>query len=964
MKNYKLKEVRNIEEYDGQVHHFLHEKTGAQVIAVQNQDAENFFCFGFSTPPSNSHGTAHILEHTVLCGSQHYQVKDPFLLLLRGSMQSFLNAMTYPDRTLYPAASPVEKDFFNLMSVYGDAVFFPLLKEEAFWQEGHRLTISNSALQHAGVVFNEMKGVYSSHENFAADSVTRSLFPHTCYRFDSGGDPADIPAITWNELKKFHKQHYHPSHARIFLYGNIDLQKKLDFLDIQFLSKFSAQEGHVYTNLENPFLKRIYVKEQFPASPGASELATVAVNWRLQPIADQKNLYALETLSHLLLGSSGAPFYFALQNSHLGEDVSPISGMSFDFPQAMFSAALRQVPAENIDKVEPLVDQALKDIVKVGIPVQDVEAALSAVEFSRRELRSGSVGLRLARRLYRVWQSDQNPLESLFFQDGFAIFRDQAKKQGFFEKMIQSQLLDNPSSSVLVVEPNFELFQQNSEKEEAQLAQIFASMSEEEKSQLAVQEEKLRSYQEGEDLDHVVPMLSRTDIPTQVVPIEHESSTSEQGFSVLCVPALAQGIYYSKFAFSLNQLETDEYIYLPLLTRIISGIGWQGVPYDQASREIVRSTASFSFGLDSGMALDGTLKIHLIVTLKALPMQRQSSLDVLMKSLLTPDYDEPSRIKEILFEFYNDVKSYAVQSGSSFVSLGLAQNYSASGYVDEQWHGLAQLFFLADIIEKAKTNTDVVQDVIAKCQVLHSKIFTRQALSVCVATDAQALDDAKAQACMAISALPEGIHPSDLLHQIQHANRQNYGYISASQVNFVGIGMMSASYGSKEGAWQQLLAHYLGSGPLWEQIRMKGGAYGAQAHFAGLDRVFIMSSYRDPHVVQTLRVYEKILHTPLSMSSNQLDQALISLIGREIRPTAIEEKLNIAMRRKILGISDAHRQRIRDVLLQVSVQDLNQAMAILASTFKDQGSCMVIGPELGIEEARGLGLLDSVKKLP
>ncbi len=962
MGEYVELEREEIPEYKGILVHLVHQASGARIIALENDDTENFFCFGFATAPLNDHGTAHILEHTVLCGSQRYRVKDPFLLLLRGSMQSFLNAMTYPDRTLYPAASPLEKDFFNLMSVYGDAVFFPLLKEEAFCQEGHRLMIKGQSLQHSGVVFNEMKGVYSSHDNFAADGVTRSLFPNTAYRFDSGGNPQFIPEITWRELQDFHRRCYHPSNCRIFLYGHIPLEKKLEFLHNEFLFSFQKQEPLAPIPIEKDFTQRHNVTEYFAAPKGDSENSTVSVNWRLGPVWERNAFLKWETLNHLLLGSNGAPFYYALQNSHLGEDVSPISGMAFDFNQVLFTAALRQVPVENEEKVEDLVYRALHGIVKEGIPHSQIEAALSSVEFSRREMRSGSLGLRLARRLYRIWQYDQNPFSALFFENSLAEFKKEALQKGYFESILEKNFLQNDNASTVITRPDFTLLAQQQKKDRQVLKERFTRMSQEEKDALKDQGMRLHAYQKQKDADNIVPALTREDVPKEVMRIPWYAENTH-GISTIILPGLAQGIYYWKLAFALNHLNPDELIYLPLLCRCLGGLGWQGVPYDEASRQIVRSAASFSFSLDSGVDIHGHVHLHVIVTLKALPHQLKSALDVMMKTLLIPDFNVPDRIREIVLEFFNDNKAHLSYSGSSLASLALVKNFSPSGLVDEQWHGAGQMFFLHRLLKKIKKDNAACQDLIQTLERLHRQIFHKNVLTVSMATDEHQIEKAHESVFSVLKDLPAGQDVKGIVPDLKLGKKKHTGYIAASQVNFVGMGVPASHYGSKEAAAEQILANYLASGPLWERVRMKGGAYGVQAHLAALDHIFMMTSYRDPHVEQTWQIFEDVLSKSRALTQHKLDQALISLVGREIRPAAIEEKLNITLRRSFSGINDDMRQIVRQHLLLCTVSDLHHAMQRLSSQIA-KGQRVVVGPEEQILAMKKKHLLQVVEKLP
>jgi Zn-dependent M16 (insulinase) family peptidase len=414
MNAYQLIQQDQLQEFKSGGSLYRHTKSGAQIYHMANQDNENSFAFSFHTPPPDDSGVPHILEHTVLCGSESFPIKDPFITLYKGSMHTFLNAFTAPEFTVYPASTVVEKDFFNLMRIYGDAVFFPLLRREAFMQEGHHVGLDEQGkAQRVGIVYNEMKGSYSSHESLLVEHSFRALFPGDPLSRDSGGDPGYIPDLTYEQFVDFHKKHYHPSNCRIFLYGDIPVQKSLDFLDKHFLSRFESAEPPLPNREIIPWNKPEIM--EFPAPKGESDGCSHSVNWLLSPAWQPEERVALQVLAQILMGHGGSPLQMAIQQSPLGEDLSPVSGLELDVGHILFTLGIRGSARENAQAFKELVFNELQKLCDHGISDEQINGALGLVEFREREIRGGTpLGLRLMGRLSRSWGSVlKNPLLGL-----------------------------------------------------------------------------------------------------------------------------------------------------------------------------------------------------------------------------------------------------------------------------------------------------------------------------------------------------------------------------------------------------------------------------------------------------------------------------------------------------------------------------------------------------------------------
>ncbi|MFP4551140.1 MAG: insulinase family protein, partial [Spirochaetales bacterium] len=518
---FQLLEEHSLPEHRARGFWYRHEATGAQVFHMHTDDPENLFAFAFKTLPSDSTGVAHILEHTVLCGSRHFPVKDPFIRLVQGSLNTFVNAMTYPDKTVYPAASTVEQDLFNIMQVYGDAVFFPLLKEAFFKQEGHRLQFDGEdKLELTGIVYNEMKGNYSDHDNIVGRSVHRYLMPDTVYGHDSGGDPASIPDLTYEDFLGFHRTYYHPSNARIFLYGDIPSDRYLDFLNREFLSHFERLEAGVKIERQPRWGEP---REQVITCPadGESGTTTITMSWLLDPEPDERSMLEFELLSYILLGSSAGPLRKRLIESGLGDDLSAASGTETGLREMIFGVGLRGTAPDKKEAVSSLILDSLRVIATEGISSDLVEASLRKVEFRHREIKGGIPnGLRFMDRSLRGWLHGRTPYETLHFEDPFEAIRGEIKPGSrFFEKLIENHLLGNQHRLVTVVRPDSKHREREQAQVAARLADIESGFSEEDREHLRGEQAELEELQSAPDSPEAIaslPFLKTSDLPREL----------------------------------------------------------------------------------------------------------------------------------------------------------------------------------------------------------------------------------------------------------------------------------------------------------------------------------------------------------------------------------------------------------------------------------------------------------------
>ncbi|MDC7234882.1 MAG: insulinase family protein [Spirochaetales bacterium] len=955
---FELISTDELEEYRGKGYYFKHKATGCEIYHVHNDDEENVFSFNFRTPPADSSGVAHILEHSVLCGSRNFPVKDPFLSMMKGSVNTFLNAMTYPDKTLYPAASVLEKDFFNLMAVYGDAVFFPMLKEEVFRQEGHRLELDEKGvLQRTGIVYNEMKGNYSSQEGIASEWSIRSLFPDNPYGVDSGGDPEHIPSLSYEQFLEFHKNLYHPSNCRIFLYGDIPSQKTLNFIEERFLHEFDKRDIDSRVALQSSWSAPAALEKSWPLGKGEDTKgkSTISLNWKLFGHGDPVRQLSMSILAEMLIGNAGAPLSKALLESGLGDDLSPVSGVDFDLNEAVFSVALRGTDPDKADDLQKLVFRTLGDLAEKGFEEDLKESCLRLVEFRDREIKGGGpFGMRLLRKVMKGWNYGLAPEQSIRFSPVIKEIRKRAEEPGYFESILREWVLENHHWTRVTVRPDTELQSRQEKALREELDRLQKDFSEEDLKVLEEKNKALQAFQDAEDTG-AVPFLRKSDIPVKVKRLPFEEIPSNRG-TVLGQSVFTNGILYNDMAFSLKHLDPAYYPYLPLFSKLLAGCGLPGVSYDRITRELSLKTGGFAANLEAGHkvgdAPDQQPEVFLYTRLKMLEGQRQEALELASSLMLNADFDNLVRIEQILMELWNDMKSSLVPGGHSYVLIRGASRFSSSAALEDRMFGIGQVQFLEQLLNRK----DRLPELAALMKDLRAVIFNADHLILNLTMDEQAVQDHReAMVQFWMETLPDSAAESpvrsDLASDIDMpapapALTEAEGLGIGASIGFVGKAVRGSSLEEKAHAADSLLSHLLKTGPLWEKIRMKGGAYGAFSHLSGLDRIFSFATYRDPEIEKSLDAFEESLKEYLEFSDDEeLEKALISVVGKEMKPLSPSEKGMIVLKRRLYNISDEMRQNKRDYLMNCGTEEIRKAGDTLLSRWNEDGITVMAHPE-------------------
>ena len=982
-----LQSVDVLDDYHGYGYHYQHRITGMEVYHISNDDPENFFSFVFRTPVQDDCGTPHIIEHSVLAGSDSYPVRDPFMSLLKGSAQTFMNAMTYPDFTAYPAASVVKQDFMNLFTVYADAVFNPLLKKETFWQEGIRVTQAEEGkLRFEGVVFNEMLGELSDHDSIVSRGSVRHLFPDTPYLYESGGDPLSITSLTYQKFKAFHSTYYHPSNARLFFYGDENIDSYLQHLDSQYLSEYSPQKPICRTPRARKWKKERQITIPAPLMDIQDETRTASItfNWATSAVDDPVEVITLSLLTDILLGNPGAPLYSAIIESSLAKDISQVSGMETSFNVMPFTVGFRGIAPDDVQKARELVFTTLENLVRDGIDPMLVENAIKRQEFSLQEI-TGSIpmGLRAMNRCLRGWLNDSLPSVSLQIGTALQKVREkvvelQVEKgqlfsartspngRGYFEQWIEDNLLHNTHLLTLIVngEASF------SDDIQRQLDKQLETYSADEALLQKVRKETLQfsAYEQmpdsPEDLAKI-PTLTRQDVDQPIRCLAQEQVV-EHGVPVLLQSMHTNGIIYIDGMFDVRSLDAEELLILPLLTRMLHMCGIGDVPYTEVAKRVRSHTGGLQFFIETGSLLDDPSGgvASLAFRVKCLSRELRESFSLLCDLFTGAAVNDPKRLAAVLNDVKSDFEANVSASAHLFATQRATSHYSPLLDLNEKMNGIAQWDFLRTLDAEDQA---VMEQLGERIEKLLKKIAVRRHLTFHLLSDEQELSRCRALAAECIVRLDEGPAgtvvgqidaelPDSPVHRVEL-------FSLPSSVAYDALATRSAAAADHRQAHQSLLAHIMTTGPLWESVRGSGGAYGVSAHVDMMEGLFTFQTYRDPRIsgsfTDLFAALKQIAESGVSQEA--LDSSLISIISRELHPIYPQKGAIMAFRRYLYHISDEFRQKRRDVLIATTVDDIRRAAADILKAL-EIGDCRVViaNGSLIRKEQEGGALEDAV----
>jgi len=952
---FSVKRIKQIPEIRVTAYELEHIVTGAKVLHLHCDDRENLYAIAFRTPPKDSTGLPHILEHAVLAGSEKFPVKDAFNELLRGSLQTFINAFTYPDKTIYPVASQIKVDFFNLARVYTDLVFRPRLLRETFLQEGHHLEWAANIDGHenlniSGIVYNEMKGAYSSPDNLMYKAIQENIFPDTIYRFDSGGNPADIPNLTYEQFKEFHQAYYSPSNARIFIYGDIPTGEHLLFLQ-EMLKDF----GRISLDSSIPTQERWSspraVQNIFPIGRDDNPhgKATVNMAWLLTENTDEETVILLQVISGVLVGSAAGALRKALIDSGLGQDLSPVTGFERDYKQVVFAVGLRGTEAQKGKAIESLILDTLVRVVREGVDKELIEGTLHQIEFRGREIvrQNYPYGIVLMSRVFHTWIYDGDPLHSLNFPGLIDMIRRKWQENpSLFEELIRRWLIDNSHRLLSVMEPSPTCMETWEGNFRNKMAEIEDSLTKNEQERIRQEARALKSFQTEPDPPAAVatlPRLKITDIGGQTENIPGER-ISIGNTMAMTHDLFTNGISYLDLAFDISAIPDDLQPYLPFLGKLITQMGAAGMGYEAMSKRIALKTGGIRCSLNAGLVMNqGRSWQEMIFRLKTLDRNIPDAISILSDLLCAGDLTDHRRMQDLLMEKKNRFHASIVPSGHFFARRLAASSLSVSAWRDEQWHGKTQLSRLKQMADELGDNREIFLEKLSR---LKMEVFRRDRLTINLTAEERGLTTMFDNLAPLVARLPSGSFTENI--KPPRLETFDRGVAIPAQVSYVARAMPAPSYGHSDTAALMVASRYLSNGYLYKQIRVQGGAYGGMSSYDPLVGVFSFLSYRDPHILRTLKVYDDAI-TALNqqnISQEDLDKAIIGTIGLMDRPMDPYSKGYTAMIRHLSGLTDAYRQTLRDEILAMTIEKLGGAsVCFLDKSRKETRSIAVFSSE-------------------
>lgn len=963
---YEILDEHRVEDVQSDGFILRHKKSGARIAVLSNNDDNKVFYIGFRTPPEDETGVPHIIEHTTLCGSKKFPVKDPFIELAKGSLNTFLNAMTYPDKTVYPVASCNDQDFKNLMDVYLDAVFNPNITkyEEIFKQEGwhYELTGKDDELKINGVVYNEMKGAYSSPDEVLSSQIYRSLFPDNTYSKDSGGNPEYIPKLTYEAYLDFYHKYYHPSNSYIYLYGDMDVVERLEWLDREYLSLYDYKKVNSEINKQPAFdeIKNVEAQYSITMDDSQENKTYLSYNRVVGDTLDEMLYQAFDVLDYALVSSPGAPVKQALIDAGIGDDV--YGSYDAGILQPVFSFVAKNANASQADEFESIIENTLKEVVKTGINKEALLAGINSSEFKFREADFGQFpkGLLFGLNCLDSWLfDDMKPFIHLECLGTFAKLR-KAVDTDYFEKLIQEYLLDNTHGSSVTVKPKRGLGNEREEALANELSDYKASLSDEEIKKLIEDTEHLKKYQEEPSSDEdlrKLPMLTRADMKKNAMPF---SNIEDELLDVKVVrhDIESNGIDYISFLFDAGDFAQSELGYLGFFTNALGLVSTEKYSYT----DLANATNIYTGGISTGTASYPDIKdrnnfvFKFEVKLKVLEKNLDKALELMEQMLLSSDFTDTKRLGELVAQIKARLQANLSSSGHLVAAMRSMSSFSRYAlYQDE----LKEIAFYRSICRIEKELSESPKSVSDKLAAIAKKLFARNRMLISFTGNNEAYGNAKPSLEKVIA---EFNKMSAVGNQAEvHFNTAKEAFIDASQIQYVAKTGDFICEGYEYTGALRLLRIILSYDYLWINVRVKGGAYGCMNTFLRSGESYFVS-YRDPNLSDTLDVYDRIPEYIKSFSPDERDMTkyIIGTFSALDTPMNPEAKGSRSLSAYLEGITYEQIQKERNEILNAQPEDIRRLADLVEAVLKKDSIC-VIGNENMIKESAGL--FENVEKL-
>ena len=963
---YELLEKRGIAELASTGFYLKHKKTGARVCLLSNEDSNKVFYIGFRTPAPDDTGVPHIMEHSVLCGSREFPVKDPFVELAKGSLNTFLNAMTYPDKTVYPVASCNDKDFQNLIHVYMDAVFYPNIyeKEEIFRQEGwhYEMESEDGELTLNGVVYNEMKGAFSSPEGVLEREVLASLYPDTTYANESGGDPEKIPELSWEAFLDFHRRYYHPSNSYIFLYGDCDMAEKLAWLDENYLSHFDRLEIDSEVRTQAPFTKMREIVKEYSVSEEESEEDNTYLSWNksVGDTLDEKLYLGMQVLEYVLLTMPGAPLKQALLDAGIGHDI--MSSYDNGVKQPIFSIIAKNANEAQKEAFVRTIETELARLVSEGLDEKALRAGINYFEFRYREADFGNypAGLMYGLQAFDSWlYQDDSVFLHLEALDTFAFLKEQAA-EGYFEGLITKYLLENSHGSLVIIRPKRGLTAEQDEAFKKKLAAYKESLTAEERTRIVESTRHLKEYQSEpspqEELEKI-PLLEREDIGKEALPFQNEELTAGEA-KLVYHDLFTNGIGYVSLIFRAGGIPVELVPYLGLLKAVLGKVDTEHYTYGEFAKELNLHTGGIHCSVGSYDAVDGEDSFTPVfeVHSKALYEEQETAFSMLREMLMTSKTDDAKRLREIIAETKSRLQMAFQTSGHSMAALRAMSYFSGSAEFSDMTGGVDFYRFIEELDAQFEKKQPEISEKLSE---LMDFLFRPENLVVSCTAERKSLEGLTEQVEKLSLTLHRG--GKKAVAWSVKPEKKNEGLKTSAQIQYVCRAGNFRAAGLPYTGALKVLRTIMSYDYLWNNIRVKGGAYGCMNNYARTGNTYLVS-YRDPNLEKTNEIFEKSVDYTESFDVSERDMTkyIIGTVSSMDTPLTPNAKGARSMSAWMTGLTPEDVQKERDEVLSCGCEEI-RALAPYLKAVLEQDCICVIGNEKKLEEQKEL--FDRVESL-
>ncbi len=961
---YKVEAVTSLENMDAVMIQLEHMKTKAKHIHISTQDKENTFGVIFRTVPTDSSGVAHILEHTVLCGSKHFNVRDPFFSMIKRSLSTFMNAFTASDWTMYPFSTQNKKDYFNLMNVYLDAAFFPKIDELSFKQEGHRLDLLETndkkiELEYKGVVYNEMKGAMSSPSQVLGRSLLSALYPDTTYRNNSGGEPSEIPGLKYQDLKNFHATYYHPSNSHFYTYGNLPLEETLAFICERVLDEFDA----------------IRVDSQVPAQPrwdsprkrtqvyayadpeDISKKYQACVAWLTCDVKDSFEVLVLTVLEQILLGNSSSPLRKALIDSSLGSALSDSSGFDAENRDTMFTCGLKDIAKDSVKKVEKIIFSTLKNLAQKGIDPTMIDSAIHQIEFYRKEITNTPYpfGIKLLLDIAGTLIHEGDPVSCINIDKDLNALKENLQKGGFLEAKLRQYFLLNPHRVLFTLKPDAALEERTLKKTKKELRALLKKMTPKDLEKIRKDAKTLEALQEKDEDVSVLPTLELADVPHEIEIIRPDAIETVD-FSTAYDKATS-GILYFTCPVGAGRISTDLYALVPFFCRAFTNAGTKTRAYDKMAELMDLYTGGISLLPYSGSYFSKEAESHSFLALqgKALDRNVDQMFDLIREFLESYSFQDMERLKNLLLQYQAGMEASIVSSGHRYAISLASRHLSKASYINELWHGILQYQFIREMTDQLAANRDkTLGDLSEKLARIARSILKKGNMKPALIGGKEAIIRSEKQILSIHEALSNDTESSFFTPAMDYDEAVPFdGWYTNTSVSFVGQSFKTVQINHKDSPGLAVIAKILRSLYLHREIREKGGAYGGFAVYNTEEGLFSFGSYRDPHIQRTLDVYKRACDFIISGDYSETDvkEAILQVCSEIDKPETPGPAAMKAFYRDITKLDDTIRRKFKDALLQLNKKRIKNIAETYFSCDDSLKGTAVISSKTNLEQA-------------